>query len=107
MTKHFFSDVCQISAFILSDCDSYGPGFTEIPNFFISLSNIEEIDRMTLEECLELCRSSTDYTCRTLEYGWSSKTCSLQNVTKLHEPDAWHEDTQRKWNISHFQRDCL
>ena len=90
-----------------SECTSYGLGFQEIPNYFIDLHNFEIIENVTMGECLEFCRNRTEFTCRTLEYGWVSNRCSLQNVTSLHVPGAWFEDEQREYNISHFIRDCV
>ena len=90
-----------------SECTSYGSGFQEIPNYFIDLHNFEIIENVTMGECLEFCRNRTEFTCRTLEYGWVSNRCSLQNVTSLHVPGAWFEDEQREYNISHFIRDCF
>ena len=92
--------------YLVSDCIDYGYDFTEIPNYFISYSNLQEFEPVSIMDCKELCRNRTEYNCRTLEYGWVSQRCSLQNVTKLDEPTRWYEDSIRQYNISHFQRDC-
>ncbi|KAL3832306.1 hypothetical protein ACJMK2_023960 [Sinanodonta woodiana] len=88
----------------VQSCKLYGRYFQEVPYYFIDQHNMETLTGISFEDCQMLCLNRTSYTCKSFEYGDTSKECFLQNITRQDAIADWNTDQEGLF--SYYQRHC-